>query len=69
MGHLEQDFTGTWSVHRQDDNGNRFIVSTGLGHEEAIRLAAELESRGHKQFYWVERDRGFESNAGTTGEV
>jgi len=40
----------TWTVHRQDDNGNRFVVDTGLSREEAERLVAVFESRGHKQF-------------------
>ena len=47
-----------WAVHRQDDNGNRFVVRTGLRREEAERLAAEFESRGHKQLFWVERADG-----------
>lgn len=46
-----------WSVHRQDDNGNRFVVATGLSREDAERLAAEFESHGHKQMYWVEAER------------
>ncbi|MEV8098802.1 (deoxy)nucleoside triphosphate pyrophosphohydrolase [Kitasatospora sp. NPDC085879] len=41
-------------VMRQDDNGNRFLVATGLGRAEAEALAAEFEARGHKQLYWVE---------------
>ena len=44
----------TWAVHRQDDNGNRFVVRTGLSREEAERLVAEFETLGHKQHYWVE---------------
>ena len=44
----------TWTVHRQDDNGNRFVVETGLSCEEAERLVKLLESRGHKQLYWSE---------------
>jgi hypothetical protein len=44
----------TWAVFRQDDNGNRFVVSTRLNREEAERLVAEFEARGHKQVYWVE---------------
>ncbi len=44
----------TWAVHRQDDNGNRYVVQTGLTREAAEQLAAELEARGHKQVYWVE---------------
>lgn len=46
----------TWSVHRQDDNGNRFVVEKGLALEEAERLVAMYESRGHKQTYWVEAE-------------
>jgi UDP-N-acetyl-2-amino-2-deoxyglucuronate dehydrogenase len=44
----------TWTVYRQDDNGNRFVVSTRLSREEAERLVAEFEARGHKQVYWAE---------------
>jgi hypothetical protein len=47
----------TWAVHRQDDNGNRFVVQTGLSREAAERLVAELEARGHKQVYWTEQER------------
>ena len=48
---------GTWAVHRQDDNGNRFVVQTGLGREDADQLVAELEARGHKQLYWAEPEQ------------
>ena len=47
----------TWAVHRQDDNGNRFVVRGGLSRAEAERLAAEFEARGHKQVYWAEPER------------
>jgi len=46
----------TWSVMRQDDNGNRFVVQTGLSHEEAERLVAEYQDLGHKQLYWAEQE-------------
>jgi 2'-5' RNA ligase len=46
----------TWIVHRQDDNGNQFVVQTGLSQEEAERFVAVFTSRGHKQFCWAERD-------------
>ena len=49
---------GTWEVHRQDDNGNRFIVQTGLSREEAERLVEQFEARGHKQVYWAEPEQG-----------
>jgi hypothetical protein len=47
----------TWAVWRQDDNGNRFEISGGHSYEEADRLRAEFEARGHKQLYWVVRER------------
>jgi catechol 2,3-dioxygenase-like lactoylglutathione lyase family enzyme len=43
----------TWAVWRQDDNGNRFLISAGHTREEAERLCNEFEARGHKQLYWV----------------
>jgi hypothetical protein len=43
----------TWVVWRQDDNGNRFEVQAGLPEDQARRLVAELEARGHKQAYWA----------------
>jgi UDP-N-acetyl-2-amino-2-deoxyglucuronate dehydrogenase len=43
----------TWTVYRQDGNGNRFVVSTRLSREEAERLVTEFEARGHKQVYWT----------------
>jgi len=47
----------TWAVHRQDDNGNQFIVQTRLSRDEAERLVAEFEARGHKQVYWAAPER------------
>ena len=47
-----------WTVHRQDDNGNRFVVETGLSREDAERLVAMYEARGHKQVYWAEAELG-----------
>lgn len=44
----------TWAVLRQDDHGNRFIVETGLTREDAERLVAVFQGRGHKQLYWAE---------------
>jgi len=46
----------TWAVVRQDDNGNRFVVQTGLNHEEAERLVAKYQDLGHKQLYWAEQE-------------
>jgi hypothetical protein len=57
MSLAETNKMGTWVVCRQDDNGNRFVVRTGLSRDEAERMTAELESHGHKQLYWVEPER------------
>ncbi len=46
-----------WSVWRQDDNGNRFLVESGLSRDTARRTASEFERRGHKQTYWIEPSR------------
>lgn len=45
-----------WMVYRQDDNGNIFIVQRGLAEDDARQLAADLESHGHKQLYWVTQE-------------
>ena len=39
---------------RQDDNGNRYVVSRFADHASATAAAEEFEARGHKQLYWVE---------------
>ncbi len=46
----------TWRVMRQDDNGNRFLVESGLPEDRANALVEELTARGHKQAYWAERE-------------
>ncbi|MCK6537531.1 MAG: hypothetical protein L6Q84_31560 [Polyangiaceae bacterium] len=48
--------TESWSLWRQDDNGNSFMISAGHSREEAEALRAEYESRGHKQMYWISAD-------------
>lgn len=45
----------SWCVKRLDDNGNVFVLRAGLSRDEAERLMAEYQARGHKQSYWVER--------------
>jgi hypothetical protein len=44
----------TWTVYRQGDDGNRFVMERQLTKEDAERMVAEFESRGHKQVYWTE---------------
>ena len=46
-----------WAVCRTDDTGNSFVVREHLTREEAERLVAEFTARGHKQYYWVEREQ------------
>ena len=40
-----------WCVVRLDDNGNTFILARGLSREEAQKMVADYERRGHKQTY------------------
>ncbi|MCX4674557.1 SPOR domain-containing protein [Streptomyces sp. NBC_01433] len=44
-----------WLVIRQDDNGNRYRVGRYATQDEAQKIADGLDTRGHKQLYWVER--------------
>ncbi len=44
----------TWTVYRQGDDGNHFVMERHLSKEEADRMVAEFESRGHQQVYWTE---------------
>lgn len=39
---------------REDDNGNRFPVAAFPTREEAEQARERYETRGHKQFYWIE---------------
>ncbi|BCB82048.1 hypothetical protein GCM10022251_53000 [Phytohabitans flavus] len=43
----------SWTVWRQDDNGNQYEVSRHDTRAEADAVAATMEARGHKQTYWV----------------
>jgi len=44
----------SWALWRQDDNGNRFLVSVKETREEAQKLQDSYEKRGHKQCYFIE---------------
>ena len=44
----------SWSVWRQDDNGNKFLMKTKLTKSEAALTVEHYQSLGHKQMYWSE---------------
>lgn len=48
-------FEPVWSVWRQDENGNYFLVKGGLTKADALSLVREYEQKGHKQLYWAEK--------------
>lgn len=50
----EQPPSRRWRVWREDDHGRRFEISRGHSEEEARRIVAEYERRGHKQSYGAE---------------
>jgi hypothetical protein len=56
MNEAEASAAQSWTVYRIDDNGNVFVVKSGLNLSEAQRLVAEFEARGHKQMYWAEAE-------------
>ncbi|MFE5211087.1 SPOR domain-containing protein [Streptomyces sp. NPDC056600] len=56
-----------WQVIRQDDNGNRYRVGQYATRAEAQKIADNLDSRGPKQLYWVERIGGTAGPAGFPG--
>jgi len=51
---IEKSKISTREVWRQDDNGNKVMVASGLTEEQAQNRANELEATGHKQTYWIE---------------
>lgn len=48
---------GNWSVWRQGDDGNKFMVETGLLEEIAKQMVIDFESHGHKQLYWASQNK------------
>lgn len=55
MGMNDGTIALPWLVVRQDDNGNRYRVGRYATRAEAQKIADSLDSRGHRQLYWVER--------------
>lgn len=53
---LEKSKVTDWTVWRQDDNGQKYVVEANLNETDASLLVAELEASAHKQTYWAERD-------------
>jgi hypothetical protein len=41
-----------WEIWRQGDDGNPFVIQSGLTEREADELVKIFEARGHKQLYW-----------------
>lgn len=46
-----------WVLKRTDDNGNTFEMARFEREEQAERERRIFEARGHKQAYFVERER------------
>ena len=46
-----------WSLLRQDDNGNHFVIEKQLTKQEATRKKEEYEAKGHKQLYWIKEEK------------
>lgn len=50
---LENRAVNGFELWRQDDNGNRFLISTFSSREAAQAELERLEAGGHKQTYWI----------------
>ena len=54
---MDEPITGRWEVWRQDDNGNRYLVSAHDDEAAARQRLAEPESGVvHKQSYWIKKE-------------
>jgi hypothetical protein len=53
---VEKSKVTDWTVWRQDDNGQKYVIQTNLNETDAGLLVAELEASAHKQSYWSARD-------------
>jgi hypothetical protein len=53
---VDDEAAPRWELWRQDDNGNRFLVSTHPD-EAAARLRLDEFESGvvHKQTYWIDK--------------
>lgn len=47
----------SWSVWRQDDNGNKFCIHFNMAEAQAKGIVAHYEGLGHKQCYWAQDDK------------
>lgn len=54
LGYWPPGGVKTWAVWKQDHIGVRWQVRRGFERRTAERIARELESRGHKETYWIE---------------
>jgi hypothetical protein len=54
-GFTTETYEPKYSIWRQDDNGNIFLVKDSLTEPGALRLVREYERKGHKQTYWAKK--------------
>lgn len=55
-GFITETYEPKYSVWRQDDNGNVYLVKDKLTEIDAFRLVREYEEKGHKQTYWAKQN-------------
>lgn len=48
---------GNWSVWRQGDDGNQFLIESGLTEKAAKQMVVDFEAHGHKQLYWASQKK------------
>ena len=55
-GFVIEKYEPIWSVWRQDDNGNVFLVKDRLTESDALRMVRDYEGKGHKQTFWAKEN-------------
>lgn len=48
---------GKFVLYRQDDNGNKVLMTSYESQRVADYYRKQYEDRGHKQLYWVEKEK------------
>ena len=46
-----------FQLWREDDNGNRFLITIYERRRDAEQRLQELQKGGHKQLYWIVDDQ------------
>ncbi|GIL62017.1 hypothetical protein Vafri_16339 [Volvox africanus] len=52
-GQERNNISEVYDLYRIDDNANEFLMYTFMHRDQAEKMLASFESRGHKQIYFI----------------